>query len=154
MATKTKQRHSVSNQPNDTGDQALSSTEALALDRSAAIAESSRYGGAIESSCSKSLVCQQSLSMQPARQQSCHKFGSGRSLCGACLCSVVLCSGLAMAPDPCGTAITRVHWIWVVLQILDLLLVHMADATAAHSLLGRHIQGVLLHCMRLNDSMS
>lgn len=41
MATKAKQRHSMSNQPNATGDQALSSKEALALDRSAAIAESS-----------------------------------------------------------------------------------------------------------------
>ena len=156
MATKAKQRHSASNQSNDTGDQALSSKEALALDRSAAIAESSRCVGAIESSRSISLVCQSSLLrlLQPARQQSCHKSGSRRSLCGSCLCSIVLCSGVAMAFDPCGTAVTRVHRVWVVFQILDVLLFHMADATAVRCLLGRYIQGRLWHCMNLNDSMA
>ncbi len=46
-----------------------------------------------------------------------------------------------MAPDACSAATSWFHWIWLVLQILDLLLIFLANVAAVHCLLGRHIQG-------------
>ena len=46
-----------------------------------------------------------------------------------------------MAFDTCGAAFTRLNGFRVVLQILNILLVFLANAAALHSMFGRHIKG-------------
>lgn len=69
------------------------------------------------------------------------KSWAGRSFCSACICFAMLCQGLVMAPDTCGAASTWLNRLWMVFQILDFLLVLLANAAALHSLFGRHIKG-------------
>ena len=85
-------------------------------------------------------LCKSVRAVQPEGRQF-QKSGARRSFCSACICSTMLRQGLVMAPDTCGTAFARLHRLWVVLQILDLLLILMADAAALHCLSGRHIKG-------------
>lgn len=53
----------------------------------------------------------------------------------------MLRAGLAMASNTCGAALTWLNRLWMVLQILDILLILLANAAALHSMSGRHIQG-------------